>query len=114
MDAITKISFEAIKRYFHTLSIFGYKSYGDVNRMLLLLYIEEILTGEMAFYVSEDDLRIISGALNCLYGSDCLIDYPCSPTDDNIMHIISNDLNIRITEDYIVRTSEDDIVRVKR
>ena len=47
MGAILKLAFEAIKRYFHSLSVFGYKKYSDVAKMLLLLYIEEILSGNM-------------------------------------------------------------------
>ena len=113
MDAITNISFEALQRYFHSLSVLGYRSYIDVNKMLFLLYIEEILTGEMAFYITEENLRTISGALNCLYGSTCLIDYPCIPNDDGIIHSIKRNIIPRITEDCILRISEDDIVRVK-
>ena len=113
MDAITNISFEALQRYFHTLSVLGYKSYNDVGKMLLLLYIEEILTGEMSFYVTEEDLRTISDALNCLYGSTCLIDYPCIPNNNDIIHPIRGNIIPRITEDCILRTSEDDIIKIK-
>lgn len=113
MDAITNISFKALKRYFHSLSVLGYRNYADVNKMLILLYIEEILTGEMALYITEEDLRVISNALNCLYGSTCLIDYPCIPNDDDIIHPIRGNIIPRITEDYILRTSEDDIIKIK-
>lgn len=113
MDAITNISFESLQRYFYSLSVLGYKSYNDVYKMLLLLYIEEIFTGEMAFYVTDKDLRIISDVLNCLYGSTCLIDYPCIPNDDSIIHSIKGRIMPRITEDCILRMAENNIIRVK-
>ena len=43
MDELTKISEEAIQRYFNTLSKFGYIKYSDVDKLLVLLLILKIL-----------------------------------------------------------------------
>ena len=47
MDEITNISTEATIRYFTTLSQFGYKNNNDINKLLVLLLIEELLTSEL-------------------------------------------------------------------
>lgn len=111
MDAVTNILYEALNRYFHTLSVLGYKSYNDVNKLLVLSFIEEILTGEMSYFISEDDLKILSNTLNYLQGSTCLIDYKCHINKDNIIHPISNIL-IRYSEDDNMRISEDNLIKV--
>ena len=113
VDVLTNISFEAIYRYFHTLSVLGYKSYEDVYKLILLLYLEELLTGEMSYYINEEDLRIITEALTCLYGSTCLIDYPCIPKDDSLIHPIRDRITLRISEDCILRNSEYSKTRIK-
>ena len=44
MDKITSLSVASINNYFHTLSVLGYKNYNSVNKLLVLLFIEELLT----------------------------------------------------------------------
>lgn len=108
MGAILKLAFEAIKRYFHSLSVFGYRKYSDVDKMLLLLYIEEILSGNMSYYITNADLMVINSALNCLYDSTCLIDHLCNPTDNGLGYY-PQDATLRVTEDgnYRVALSND-------
>lgn len=112
MGAILKLAFEAIKRYFHSLSVFGYKKYSDVDKMLLLLYIEEILSGNMSYYITNADLMVINSALNCLYDSTCLIDHLCSPTDNGLGYY-PQDSTMRVTEDGNYRMSQNDNWRIK-
>ena len=45
MDKMLEISEEAITRYFTTLSQFGYKKYSDVDKIIVLLFMEEMLAG---------------------------------------------------------------------
>lgn len=79
MTQVTETSYEAVKRYFDLLKLFGYKSYAEVGKLLVLLHIEELLNGSFSDYVSEADYRIITKALACITNSTCLIpfeDYP--------------------------------------
>lgn len=73
---ITRQALHSVDNYFNTLSQFGYKEQSDIDKLLILLFVEELLTGEMRFFVTEEDYRSIDNALNCLYGSSCLIPYP--------------------------------------
>lgn len=107
--------FNSIGTYFNALTQFGYKKQEDVNKLLVYNFIEEMLTGEMRFFVTEADYRLIEQALSCLYGSSCLIPYPQYANDDYLFgHIERGGLiSPRITEDSNIRFTEDDRVRFK-
>lgn len=66
----------SLERYFNALSKLGYKSYSEVDKLLVLIFIQELLDSECKTFITEDDYRAINQALYCLYGSSCLIPYP--------------------------------------
>lgn len=116
MDNVTNIANEALRRYFNALSKLGYKDYNDVAKLLVLLFIEELLTSEFSFYVTEEDYRSITNALYCIMGNNCLIDLPSYTTYDSIFHDNPNYLEYiryRITEDSTIRNTEDFDFRVE-
>lgn len=110
---ITKITSEAIDKYYNSLSVLGYRPQSDANKLLVLSFIEELMTGDMSYLINNEDYRIIHRVLNCLYGS-CLIPFPqCS--GGRIFGVIPNG-DIRISEEETepsneVRISEDADVR---
>lgn len=63
-------------RYFNALSKLGYCNYEAVYRLLVLIFIQELLEGDCKSFINEEDYKIIDNALYCLYGSSCLIPYP--------------------------------------
>lgn len=65
----------ALNRYFSTLSHTGYKSYSEVNKLLVLIFIEELLCGSMSEFITEEDYKLIYLSITCLNGS-CMIPYP--------------------------------------
>lgn len=69
----------------------------------------------MRVYITEHDYRIIQNALNCLYGSSCLISYPSYINDNNLFgNIFSDSMIPRATEvGNIIRTTEDAYIRIK-
>lgn len=79
------ILYESLSRYFNTLSKLGYKSYSDVDRLLVLIFIQEWLEDKCLNYINEDDQRIIERVLYCLYGSSCLIPYPTNIVKDALI-----------------------------
>ena len=113
MDNITAISSEAFERYFNTLSKLGYKSYSDVDKLLVLSIIEDILSGELSFFVTEEDYRSITNALYCIMGNNCLIDLPSYDSWDSIIHENKNSVTYRLTEGDILRITEDSIFRIE-
>ena len=113
MDNITAISSEAFERYFNTLLKLGYKSYSDVDKLLVLSIIEDILSGELSFFVTEEDYRSITNAIYCIMGNNCLIDLPSYDTWDSAIHENKNRGYYRLTEGDILRITEDSIFRIE-
>lgn len=113
MDNITTISSEAFARYFNALSKLGYKSYSDVDKLLVLSVIEDILSGELSFFVTEEEYKSITNALYCIMGNNCLIDLPSYDTWDSTIHKNKNSVSYRLTEGDIVRIAEDGIFRIE-
>ena len=107
--------FKSVSIYFNTLIQLGYKKQTDVDKLLVYNFIEEMLTGEMRYFITEEDYRKIEQALSCLYGSSCLLPYPQYANDDYLFgHVESGGLiSPRITEDSNIRFTEDDRVRFK-
>jgi hypothetical protein len=101
--------------YFNALTQFGYKKQDDVNRLLVYSFIEEFLTGEMRYYITEEDYKLIERALSCLYGSSCLIPYPQYINNDYLFGRWNNTnlISARFTEDSNIRVTENDLVRFK-
>ena len=116
MDSISKMSNEALSRYFNTLSTLGYKGDQSVFKLLVILFIEELLTGEFSQFVTEDDYRDITKAIYCIIGNSCLVDFPSYTTWDSLFHFDYNQLyhkRYRITEDSVLRKTEDSLFRAE-
>lgn len=113
MEEVTKISEEAINRYFTTLSQFGYRKYSDVNKLIALLFIEEILKFDFSTFITEEDYKDIINALYCLSGNTCLIRFPEYENYDSLIHKTKLSIIPRISEDSILRMSELGIIREK-
>lgn len=73
MDNIT---FESVSKYFTHLSNVGYFRQSNVDKLILLIFMQELIDRDFRGLVSEDDYKDINKALYCLYGSNCLIPYP--------------------------------------
>lgn len=71
-----EIVYTTLKKYFIALSVLGYVNYEDVNKILVLIFIQELLESNCKVFITEEDKRVIDKVLYCLYGSTCLIGYP--------------------------------------
>ena len=113
-NLLNTMELEAIDRYFKHLSQFGYKSYADVNRLLVLGFIEEILNSDVYFCISEEDYRVIMNTLYCIINKTCLVDFPITEVYDSLIHPILTDPDkVRITEDDLLRYSEKGCLRIE-
>ena len=111
MDGLDNMAYTGVSNYFKTLSTFGYKEYKEVNKLLVLLFIEELLRSSLSIYISEEDYKAITNILYCLFGSTCLIPYPEFIVNTSLVQAL-NDVTPRITEDDILRFSEDELLRL--
>lgn len=108
---LTNEAYNSITKYFSTLTYTGYKSDSEVFKLLVFIFVEELLYGPLSQFVTDKDYKIIKDAINCLYGS-CMIPFPdYKRSYDPIINRMYN--KYRITENAILRNSEDDKLRVK-
>lgn len=112
MDEITRLSLKSVQRYFDVLSKLGYINSPSTDKLLALLFIEELLY-TFNGYISEEDFHYIMKAIYCLSGSTCLIDYPEYINDDEIIHGDRVHYIDRISEDNILRETQDNLLRIK-
>ena len=68
--------YEALSRYFGTLEKTGYMSYNNVNKLLVLNFYKDFVYNDYRGLITKEDYLLIEQALNCLYGTTCLIPYP--------------------------------------
>lgn len=113
MEKVTKVTEEAIRRYFDSLFKFGYKKYADVERLLVLTYIDELLEYDLFGFMTEEDYNIIMRALGCLVGSTCIIDFPSYATYNSLIRKQTMEINPRVDETGIFRVCEASLMRVK-
>lgn len=106
MEEILDLSYEAVVRYFTTLQQFGYKNYGEVDKLLALVGIQE-LTDMCSDFITEQDFKYIMQAVNCLSGTTCLIDFPTYPEGLSMIHKSKVNYLTRLGEDTLIRMDMD-------
>ena len=68
--------YNAFQTYFHTLENVGYVNSRTTKSLLVLDFLFNLIYHDYRGYIKKEDYRIIGEALNCLYGTNCLIPYP--------------------------------------
>ena len=71
-----KVLYDSLYRYFATLSKIGTVSYNSVNKLLVLIFYKHFIYEDYRGNLSKEDYSTIEQALDCLFGSTCLIPYP--------------------------------------
>lgn len=71
-----KVLNKSLTRYFSILSKLGYVSYSEVDKLLVLIFIYDLLKSDCKSFITEEEYRILDKVLYCLYGHTCLIPYP--------------------------------------
>lgn len=76
VDVMDEMIYNSLSRYYHVLEKKGYMSYDHMVRLLVLIFYKEFVYNDYRGLLSREDYRLIERALDCLYGSTCLIPYP--------------------------------------
>lgn len=71
-----EILYNSLSSYYHALSLKGYMPYIDAQKLLILSFYRDFIFNDYRGLLSGEDYHIIESALNCLWGSSCLIPYP--------------------------------------
>lgn len=108
---LTNEVYDSVNRYFSVLSHIGYKPDTEVEQLLVFTFLEEMLYGPLAQYITEEDYKTITNSLYCLYGS-CMIPFPDykKEFDSPVNRMLDE---YRIAETGILRSSELSELRVK-
>ena len=64
---ITKQASNALEEYFDILTKTGYLDYETVNKLLVFLFIDDILNTETSAYVTNEDYNTLMEVLNIIY-----------------------------------------------
>lgn len=67
--------YEALSRYYHVLELKGYIPFRDQAKLLILTFFRDFVFHDYRGILTKEDYRVIERALECLYGSSCLIPY---------------------------------------
>lgn len=73
MDSIV---YEAITKYYHALEVKGYMSDSQAYKLLILAFYRDFVQNDYRGTLTKEDYHLIEIALDCLYGTTCLIPYP--------------------------------------
>ena len=103
-DNLVKFTKESLIRYFTALSQFGYKSYCDVGKLLTLIFLQEYLQ-KYQEYITEADYNEVSKAMECLYGTSCLIPYQYYQTNKATFNTYTVS-NVQSTEAFEIKSIE--------
>lgn len=76
VDVMDEIIYNALNKYYHALSLKGYMPEIDSDKLLVLIFLRDFVFTDYRGYIKEKDYHLIEKALDCLYGTTCLIPYP--------------------------------------
>lgn len=117
MEAIEINLYNSLKKYYNHLFNTGYSGSGDLEKLLVYIFITEIFEYSLVPYINDEDYNIIGKALSCLYGSTCSISYPNTTCSSYFLEDILNPLKneLRLVENSIGNLySRDDEARNPR
>lgn len=68
--------YQSLSHYYTALGKLGYYKYADVKKLLVLLFYRDFVFNDYRGFISRSDYLTIEKALNCLFGTTCLMPYP--------------------------------------
>ena len=71
-----EIIYNAFGSYYNVLEKLGYISYPQSQKLLLLCFYRDFVFHDYRGLLNKEDYYLIERALDCLWGSSCLIPYP--------------------------------------
>ena len=70
------VVYNALSRYYNALSNTGYMPNSQAQKLLVLCFYRDFVYQDYRGMLTKNDYSLIEQALDCLYGSTCLIPYP--------------------------------------
>lgn len=76
VGAMDEVVMQSLSKYYNVLEKTGHVKYSDSKKLLVLSFIWDLIHHDYHALLSKEDYHIIERALDCLYGTTCLITYP--------------------------------------
>lgn len=76
VGVMDEVLYNALTGYYKVLQRRGFFSYNETLKILVLGFFRDFVFHDYRGILSKGDYRDIERALNCLFGSNCLIPYP--------------------------------------
>lgn len=70
------ILLEALTKYYHALEVKGYMPKAHSEKLLVMAFYWDFMYNDYRALLSKKDYCLIERALDCIYGTSCLIPYP--------------------------------------
>ena len=108
MDNLESVVSESLNNYYTVLEKTGYIKQPDVNRLLLLQFLENFLK-EYSGYVTDSDYNMISRIIDCISNSTCFV-----PNVDKLLpsYVVYKDHMFRKSTEGILRHTQYDYERL--
>lgn len=71
-----EILYNALTKYYHALELKGYMANSHAVKLLVLIFFRDFIFHDYRGLITKEDYYLIEKALDCIYGSTCLIPYP--------------------------------------
>lgn len=71
-----EILYNALIKYYHALELKGYMANSHAVKLLILIFFRDFVFHDYRGLITKEDYHLIEKALDCIYGSTCLIPYP--------------------------------------
>lgn len=71
-----EILYNALTKYYHALELKGYMANSHAVKLLILIFFRDFVFHDYRGLITKKDYHLIEKALDCIYGSICLIPYP--------------------------------------
>lgn len=71
-----EILYNTLTKYYHALELKGYMANSHAVKLLILIFFRNFVFHDYRGLITKEDYHLIEKALDCIYGSTCLIPYP--------------------------------------
>lgn len=109
---INELTLESLKRYFQVLKRTGNVDGSQVNKLLVLSFIDELLHDEYSWFITEDDYAILTNLINCISKSSCIVPYNNVAIHTEPIKNYLEDTPTRVSENVIIRLATEDVLRL--
>ena len=112
MNNLSITTQDTLTRYFEILKHGGYLQKHEVDKVLILSFIEEIIDDKFFDYITDSDYNIMINSIYRMIPNSCTIKFPSYDVYTNLINEIRTCSKYRATEDLNLRITEKNTVRM--